>query len=209
MKFSVIMPVNLSPYEWGNFKSAKYPDMKFIRAITSFADQSHADAELIIVSDGCSIAEDIYKIYFSHLDKIKFTRIDKQEKFSGVVRQTGLDMADGDLICYLDHDDYIGKVHLSSIDYFFSRLSVDWVYYNDSLIRSFNPPNVEEREVKPEQNFIGTSCICHKRSIGVKWGDGYGHDMDMIKNYLLPLPHAKIPTPAYYVCHSSGLNIDL
>ena len=63
MRFSVIMPVNLTPYTFGNFKSASFPEYKFIRAIDSFRKQVFSDAELIIISDGCSIAEYFYNTF--------------------------------------------------------------------------------------------------------------------------------------------------
>lgn len=207
MRFSVIMPVNLNGYEVGAFKSASSPECKFVRAVNSFLFQSFQDAELIIISDGCDKAENIYRHNYKTFDSIKFMRIEKQLPFSGTVRQAGLDVAKGDIQCYLDHDDMFGKNHLQIINYSFTD-DVDWVYYNDYLVLNKDHSLLEERTVKVEQNHIGTSAIAHRKTCDVVWGDGYGHDMDMIKKYLILLPHAKIPTPEYYVCHCSGLNID-
>lgn len=47
---SVIMPSYLGEYPG----SRKDPDKKFIRAVESFKDQTLAQKELIIVSDGCA-----------------------------------------------------------------------------------------------------------------------------------------------------------
>jgi glycosyltransferase involved in cell wall biosynthesis len=208
MKISVIMPVHLSPYYFGSFRSASEPEVRYIRAISSFLDQSFKDAELIIVADGCRKAEEIYYELFQEEPNILFKYIDKQINFSGVVRQTGIDLAMGEIICYLDHDDKFGVNHLAIIDECFDTDKYDWVYYNDILIHNTEHTIREVRNVKPVQSSIGTSAIAHKKSIGVVWGDGYGHDLRMIQTYLLPLPHTKIPTPQYYVCHCSGLNID-
>ena len=160
------------------------------------------------MSDGCKIAEEIYNRLFTDKVNVRFKYIEKQEMFIGVVRQSGLELALGEIICYLDHDDMFGVNHLAIIDECFDTDKYDWVYYNDFLVKNAAHTVVEERLVKPKQNFIGTSAIAHKRSIGVVWGNEYGHDMDMIRNYLLPLPYTKIPTPQYYVCHCAGLNID-
>jgi glycosyltransferase involved in cell wall biosynthesis len=206
MRISVIMPVNLSPYESNGFKSASNPEDKFRRAVSSFLDQSFTDCELIIVSDGCDIAEEIYREEYWFYGWIRLLWLPKQEKFSGAVRQEGLKHANGEIICYLDHDDRFGTEHLAIIDKNFDTAKYDWVYYNDYLMKT--ELTCRERDVKPVQNSIGTSAIAHKRSIDLQWGSGYGHDGEMISKFLLPLPHTKIPTPGYFVCHCSGLNID-
>jgi glycosyltransferase involved in cell wall biosynthesis len=208
MKISVIMPVHLSYYNFGSFKCATNGEEKFIRAVNSFLNQSFADAELIIVSDGCKIAEDIYNRLFTDMVNVRFKYIDKQDMFSGVVRQSGLELALGKIICYLDHDDVFGVNHLAIINKEFDMDKYDWVYYNDYLVQNYEHTLLKERNVKPVQSSIGTSAVAHKKNIGVIWEDGYGHDLKMIQKYLLPLPHIKIPTPQYYVCHCSGLNMD-
>ena len=208
MRFSVIMPVHLGQYQFGSFKCASNPEDKFIRAVDSFINQSFQDAELIIVSDGCKKSEEIYNNKYLDLLNITFKYLDKQPMFSGIIRQTGLDMAVGDIICYLDHDDMFGKEHLAIINNNFNIDDYDWVYYNDYLVKNMEHTIIEERDVKPIQNSIGTSAIAHKSSVGVFWGTGYGHDMDMIRTCLLHRRYVKISTPQYYVCHCAGLNID-
>jgi hypothetical protein len=59
---SVIMPVNLGGYKHNNIKSASNPAYKFQRAVQSYLDQTFKDSELIIISDGCFIAEYIWTI---------------------------------------------------------------------------------------------------------------------------------------------------
>lgn len=205
---SVIMPVSLQQYSYGTFKCASDPVLKFHRAIDSFLRQTMTDSELIIVCDGDMQAWDIVINDYPDNERITLVYIEKQEPFSGYVRQSGLEIASGEIICYLDHDDILGNEHLQIISDEFDTSKYDWVYYNDYLVLSADHQKVRERDVEPVQNSIGTSAIAHKRDIVIKWGGGYGHDMDMIRNFLLPLPHVKIRTPRYYVCHCSGLNID-
>lgn len=198
--FSVIMPANLSPYEANGIKSAVNPEGKFIRAVESFLWQSFKDAELIIISDGCKIAEKIWEKHYSHIPQIRFQYIEKQSSFSGKVRQTGIEMSRGEIITYLDHDDFIGKDHLQIInDNFIS----EWCYYNDYLIQGMegNELIFKVREVSPSLYYIGTSMISHLKSLNVQWSDGYAHDWRMIESYLLPHTGVKIPMPQYYVCH--------
>jgi glycosyltransferase involved in cell wall biosynthesis len=205
MGISVIMPVYLGEYTtWGNNPSASNSIEKFIRAVNSFLDQSFKDAELVIVSDGCKDTEDLYQRNWRQVSSIQFKALDKQIPFGGVVRQTGIGMAKGEIICYLDHDDMFGNDHLKIINENFDTDKHDWVYYNDYVIHGPDHLNKEERHNLLMLGRIGTSSIAHKRNIGVVWGDGYGHDWRMIATCLLPKEGIRIPTPQYYVAHIPG-----
>ena len=203
MRFSVIMPVYLQPYEVDGIKSAKDPQHKFTRAVDSFLCQTFTDAELIIISDGCMVAENMWAFNYASEDRIKFRKIEKQPLFGGKVRQTGLNIAEGEIICYLDHDDFIGIDHLKIINDNFDTRNYAWAFYNDYLIQGKNGVSLQfiEREVRPTLFYIGTSMIAHRRNVNVQWGDGYAHDWRMIESCLLPFAGIKIPTPQYYVCH--------
>jgi glycosyltransferase involved in cell wall biosynthesis len=204
MRFSVIMPVCLSPYEAEGIKSATNPEAKFIRAVNSFLMQTFTDAELIIIADGCLIAQQLYKKY--HHDNIRFIFIDKQPLFSGKVRQAGIDIAQGEIITYLDHDDFIGEDHLKIIN---ENFTGDWVYYNDYRIKGSEGAKLIfiERQVSPQLYYIGTSMLSHRKDLNVVWGDGYAHDWRMIERYLLPHQGTKIETPRYYVCHFHPIDL--
>jgi glycosyltransferase involved in cell wall biosynthesis len=197
------MPAYLKPYAFDGIRSASNPQNKFIRAGISFIEQSFKDAELIIISDDCDIAEKLYEDNFLFYSRIRFKRIKKQPIFSGFVRQTGIEMAKGEIICYLDHDDFLGKDHLGIINEHFDITKYDWTFFNDYLIKGKEGENLlfREREVKPELFYIGTSMIAHKKNLNVVWPDGYTHDWRMIEKYLLPHLGIKIPTAQYYVCH--------
>lgn len=200
MRISIIMAVHLGYYEVAVTHSASDPTIRFRYAVESFRKQNFKDAELIIVSDGCNIAEGIY--YDSYFDDhaIRFKYVDKQPTFSGIPRNIGLEMAKGEIICYLDHDDAFGQNHLQIINDNFDTSKYDWVWYNDYPVNTVLSEK-QERDVWPVLNVIGTSAIAHKRSAGVVWGGEYAHDWRMIEKCLLPLPGIKIPTPEYYVCH--------
>ena len=200
---SVIMPVYLKPYESNGIKSATNPERKFIRAVDSFIKQSYHDAELVIIADGCTTAEQIYYDNWTMNARIRFKYILKHPLFSGQVRQTGIDMARGDTICYLDHDDFFGRDHLKTIAEAFDSEKYDWGWYNDWLIQGKNEGKLlfTERQVAPRLYEIGTSAIVHKKSVGLEWADGYTHDWRTIQKHLLHRPGVKLPTPQYYVCH--------
>ena len=210
-RISVIMPVFLGAYQSAENKSAADPERKFIRAVRSFLMQTFTDAELIIVSDGCQRAVDLYIEHFLLEPQIHLVDIPKQELFSGAVRQKGLEMAKGEIICYLDHDDIIGPTHLWTINQHFILGQMDWIYYDDYLVTGMENEEItatERRINKPEEYYIGTSSIAHKRRMKVEWGDGYRHDWRMIRDCLIPTPGSKIPPAKYYVCHCTALNID-
>jgi glycosyltransferase involved in cell wall biosynthesis len=132
---------------------------------------------------------------------IHYRMISKQPAFSGAVRQAGLELAQGDIICYLDHDDFFGRDHLQFINDNFQK---DWIYYDDFIITGKDDHGFHaiRRNVTPKFNTIGTSSIAHKKSLNVVWGNGYGHDWYMIERYLFPYPCKKIPRTEYYVCHT-------
>jgi len=200
MRISVIMPVNLGYYKCDVTQSASHPEIRFMYAVRSFLSQVFKDAELIIISDGDRKVEDIWTHLWVGNPSIRFKYIDKREPYSGVVRNVGLEMAGGDIICYLDHDNVFGPNHLRIIDENFDTREYDWVYYNYYLVDTVMADKVM-RNVDPVYCSIDTGAIAHKRSIGVEWETGYGHDWWMIEKYLLPLKSMKIPTPEYYFCH--------
>jgi len=197
VKISVIMPSYLGAYEG----AASNREMKFERAVTSFLQQSYQDKELIIVSDGCEITNNLVRSRFTH-DGIKLITIEKQIMFSGSVRDAGLKAATGDVITYLDTDDYYGNnLHLDFIYNAFLNPNTDWVYFDD-IIR-WNPHVTSTREVSLESGRIGTSNIAHRKFDDLSWEklDGYGHDWYFILRLIKKYRHQKISGTSYTVCH--------
>jgi teichuronic acid biosynthesis glycosyltransferase TuaG len=75
------------------------------RAILSVINQSYGNWELIIIDD-CSTEEYHYKCTNSEIEK-RVTLIRNPNNLGpGLSRQTGLDLARGDYVCFLDSDDY-------------------------------------------------------------------------------------------------------
>lgn len=196
MRFSVIIQSFLGPYKG----AASNREEKIIRAVNSVLKQSFEEYEIIIVADGCQRSYDIIcQNYLSH-DNVECFLIQKQHDWSGHARNYGLKKATGDYIVYLDIDDCFGVDHLKSIN---NQIGAnDWVFFNDIVMRSDG--RKEERECLIKQKFQnGTSNICHKKSLIVKWnGNGYGMDDYSMTQSLLRYPkYEKITTPEYFVCH--------
>ena len=194
------MPVYLGEYEG----CATNREEKFIRAINSFKENEF-DAELIIVSDDCILAQRIvYENFFIELksEKIKYFHIKPKSKlFSGELRTFGIKKSSGKYICYLDSDDILGKSHLETIFMQMESENLDWGYYNDYIYttQGFTP-----KIVTLNHNSIGTSSIIHKAHKKINWKNcnGYGHDwlfvqklMSWSKNY------DKIYGGTYFICH--------
>ena len=201
-KISVVMPVTLSYYEG----CASNRVDKFIRSVNSFINQTHKNKELIIISDGCDLAEDVYLDKFNNCSDIVFLKQEKASLFSGSTRNRGISLATGDWICYLDSDDFFGNNHLELIANQITD-DIDWCYSNDYIVTQYN--NCENYIVSTRENIlecgrVGTSSIMHKNNLNVCWPDGYGHDWALINELIyLPIKYAHIKAN-YNVCHIRG-----
>lgn len=199
---SVVMASYLGQYDG----CASNREEKFIRAVKSFLTQTYKDCQLIIVSDGCDKTVELVKKHFNDDSRISLIAIDKQPIFSGNVRQQGLDAAKGDLICYLDIDDIMGKNHLKNIISQFDTDKYDFVYYNDILNDAGNRRAVT-KAVSLTHGSVGTSSICHKKTNLISWSgcDGYGHDWIFVEKMIKKgMRHTKIYGAEYFICHVPG-----
>lgn len=197
MKVSIIIPSSLTPRK----HSATDLESKLIRAVNSALSQDYKDIEVIVIADGCYRTEVLCHEHFTdyinnHL--LKLISIPKQPPFSGNVRNAGLEAATGDIICYLDADDYLGTDHVSTIVKHFTG---QWVWFNDmTLVKD----QFIERECSLKLGMCGTSNIAHLRSMLVRWRETnrYGtDDWAFIQQLVLTSPGVKIETPSYIVCH--------
>lgn len=116
-KISIIMQSFLGNYPG----SRKDPDFKFMRAVKSFQTQLYKNCELIIVSDDCMQTKGLYENHYKNDDNIRFVYVSRQPKekstyqkneeghkyFRGFPRRVGVGAATGDLITYMDSDDFL------------------------------------------------------------------------------------------------------
>ena len=199
-KVSVIMPSYLGNYPG----SATNRDKKFIRAVNSFKKQTYDNKELIIVSDGCPLTVQLYNQFLSNESNIKLVQIPKQPLYSGEMRNSGLNVADGEIISYLDTDDVLGPNHLQIIVDQFDLDKYDWVYYDDLLLLDANFKKYYLRIVEPRWASIGTSSISHKNLKEMMWtGMGYGHDfIHILRLASMGFKFEKLKKRSeYIVCH--------
>lgn len=213
MYISVIMASHLS----NRIPGASNKPIKFLRSVKSFLNQTHQEKELIIISDGCEITNKLYEENFKDINNIKHIYIPKQPPYSNMMRNVGLSVASGDIICYLDADDVIGKRHLEIINEQFDINKNHFIYYDDWLVTDKEFKNLFFREVQPRYTSIGTSSIAHINpnttddDIGkkIKWiSNGYGHDfLFVLKMISLGCRFEKLKTPPnYIVCHARDID---
>lgn len=208
-KVSVIMPSFLGDYP----NAASNREDKFLRAVASFMNQTYKNCELIIVADGC---EKTKHFYYTHIvpskhPGIKYTWMDKQRQFSGAVRNCGIMIADGEIICYLDTDDILEPTHVEKIVEAWNRWGQTvedptFIEFDDWVITSENLIEKRRRGHEALQGRIGTSNIAHSNSIKTKWKDGYGHDWWFYQNLIVECDRYYVASEAmgYQVCHIPG-----
>ena len=190
----------------GDYKqAAKNRNKKLIRAIRSVLRQSYSYFELIIISDGCDDSSRIVLDKFSTSKKIRCYQIDKQSMFSGIPRNTGIDLAKGDTICYLDNDDMFGEDHLKIIIQNMGKN--DWIWFND-LIWNRDKKHFKERDCNLSLYRCGTSNIAHRNIARWNPHNAYGvDDWQFIRNLIKASNnHIKTRTAEYCVCHIPGVN---
>ena len=114
-KISIIMQSYLGEYPGSRTDSIN----KFRRAIESYQNQLYKNTELVIVSDGCTKTHQIYAREFKSDPTIKFILVDKDtpnshdimddgnEYHRGYPKQVGKGAATGQLITYMNADDFL------------------------------------------------------------------------------------------------------
>jgi hypothetical protein len=200
MKVSIIIPSSLAPRKHQAFN----PEEKLIRAVESVFNQDYLmkNIQIIIIADGCNRTVERIRSYFPlaiGVNWLKLIELSKQPLFSGNVRNAGIEAATGDIICYLDADDYLGTDHVTTIVKHFTG---QWVWFNDMTLQG---DKFVERECSLKLGFCGTSNIAHLRSMQARWNpvNTYGRDdWSFIQNLQKESSDGvKIETPAYIVCH--------
>ena len=127
------------------------------------------------------------------------------------MRNAALEIADGDIISYLDTDDILGANHLQIIVDGFDLDRWDLVYYDDLMVLDSTFKKFYHRIVEPRWASIGTSSISHKnlKNVTNLWSSGYGHDwLTMFKLVSMGVKYKKLDkTSEYLVCHYQNADL--
>lgn len=237
LKISVVMQSFLGDYPG----SRTNPEEKFIRAVKSFLDQSNKNTELVIVSDGCKITERLHLEHFSGEERIKYHFCDSGDKmyseksgvkfYRGTPRQKGVDLTTGDIITYMDSDDFLLKDFLMVLKlYWISNPQIDWLMnqgWFDNVEMIKNPVDgyftlFEERvledakiiegleslwfesRLKAKNIIMSPALTSHRKSCQTKWKDTWGNSEDKDFNVRLRKEYLKgglFYFPGYVRCH--------
>lgn len=202
VKISVICPSYLGSFDG----CANDRPAKFVRAVNSFMKQYHADRELIIISDGCPLTVEICEQRYSKAMKdgfIKLVKLAPHAGFVGAVRQAGIDIATGEILCNLDSDDSMLHNHLFNIASTFNPEKTDWVYFN-YYRKLDNLKNVEELLVGlPDTNNLCTANVAWKRGLDVTWTgcDGRQDNKAFNQQLIDKYPNCKKIYGSGYIVH--------
>ena len=238
-KISIVMQSYLGEYNGSREDSIK----KFNRAIESFKNQIYKNCELIIVADGCMLTFNTYMAKYLNEPNIKIAYVDKKgvgkmydsvtedKKFyRGLPRQIGLEMATGEIVTYMDSDDYLlPKFTLGILSSYNMKPEADWFinrswydnieadWEKETVFDSFDRSGAIRIEGLPSKwaatslkdNLIVLSpwLLTHKRNVNIKWRDTVGHSEDVDFNTRLRMDYKNgfvYAIPSYVRCHYTG-----
>lgn len=205
----------ITPSFLGEFPGASpHRKEKFIRAVDSFLKQTYHKKELIVISDGCPTTIDVCeRRYRKELSTglIILVQLPRHEPFTGAVRQQGIDIAKGAILCNLDTDDLFLPHHLQNISVTFNPEQYDWAYFN--FYRSLDSlRNVEELiDAEPNTDQLCTANVVWRPGLDVSWNkcdgrqDNKAFNAQLIEKYTKRI---KIYGCGYVVKHAQFKKVD-
>ena len=204
MKISVIMQVYLGTYPG----SRSFAREKFVRAINSFLAQTHPDKELIIVSDGCVFAREIYKVVYSTNPLIKFVWIapgnrpskmyeiqDGKSYYRGYPKSLGMKHATGEILCYLDSDDIMLPTYLFT-------LHSNWLEIPSEIKWASNSLRIMNLKMLTMENAGEYKGVFSDQGVNLS---AYGIAEDFFVNISVPL--GKINGASYNLSHRRDVTV--
>ncbi len=179
------------------------PKKSLIQTLTSVKIQSYSKWELCIADGGNQRVEDIVKEVFSDDSRIKYKALNENKGISGN-SNAGIEMASGEYIALLDHDDILEPDVLfevvKKINDGAEMIYTDEDKVNEELSNYFRPFR------KPDYNktlFLSNNYICHfcviKKAIVDKIG-GFKSEYDGAQDYDLFLRCTEETDKIEHVC---------
>lgn len=176
-KFSIIIPVysELDPIQGGASTQRHFRGLTVQRAIKSVIAQQFPDWELILVDDG--IAEDVTPVILEKFaasdDRIKI--VHEVNSNRAIARNTGMDNATGEWLCWLDSDDeysthYLRELNQATIDFpeykiFNFGSIIHWPDHRTTLRSVFAPSIEGEGHEWFRSGHIGAGSFVFKREL--------------------------------------------
>ncbi len=180
------------------------------RAIQSVLQQTYSHFELIVVDDGSSDdTVDVVQNIIETDDNNAQIKLIKLPQNMGVshARNTGLQHAKGDIICYLDTDNEWASEYLELVNYFYNtHLDYDCayagqeVYFADPMNNTSFRTNIRmqpfNRSLLEAQNFIDLNVFSHRKQVFETLG-GFREDMRRLVDWELILKYTQHKRPMF------------
>lgn len=171
-------------------------ETKLCRCVSSLVNQTLNQIEIILVNDGSTdSSKDICMEYAERFPFIKV--INKENEGLGYTRNAGLEVAEGEYVCFVDSDDYLELSTLQSAYERAKEYSADYVRYDIWREYEDGKPCKKNRKSPLEEGFYNREKIRNKILLplfGQLPYEGAGHYVDwssciglyklsVIKNY--------------------------
>ena len=177
---SVIIPV------YNRFELAK-------EAVSSVIRQTYRNLELIIVDDGSIDMTPLLPTYYADDPRVKYIKL-KHSGMPGLVRNRGVDIAQGKYIAFLDSDDLwvSGKIE-RQMNYFKKNPACKIVHTRETWIRNGKTVSQSGFNHKRFGNIfqdalgkciIGPSTVLMEKSLYTELG-GFREDLEIAEDYEL------------------------
>lgn len=240
VKVSIVMQVNLSDYP----ESRSDAIGKFHRAVESFKNQMYKNCELIIVSDGCNKAYMQYNRSYTQDLNIRFVYFDRtgspamyeeleggSKYYRGFARGLGVAAATGQVITYMDSDDYLMPDFTMTCMLAYNTdpekswwMNTSW-YDSSDVIKSnqniqaiVDPNTIEDTtienlpgtwkamRVQDDKAIMSPWLFMHKSNLNVKWRDTISvettEDVDFYNRVISQYKNGTYYSrPVYARCH--------
>lgn len=120
------------------------------RCVDSIIHQTYENLEIILVDDGSSDRSgSICDEYKEHDNRIRV--IHKENGGLGFARNSGLEIATGEYVAFIDGDDYIGKTHIEAMLGLIKETATDTCMSGHTKV--FSGATVEHKNVCAGRNF--------------------------------------------------------
>lgn len=154
-----------------------------LKCLKSIQQQTYSNLEVILINDGSLDNSGVIAEQFSMCDK-RFRYFSKENGGSSSARNTGLSLANGDFIFFLDSDDWIKKEYLENLIKVFddeTDIVIGKYTLEDEKIGKAYVPFQSE---KIDETFVGIEKEKEivERHLNAYFGKGY-----VIKNSLMPV----------------------
>lgn len=176
---------------------------KIIRALNSVLNQTFKNFEIIIVDDGST--DGVEKILFPFLKKYDFIKyIRHSNRNTPFSLNTGIKIAEGDYITFLDSDDEYEKDHLDLRSYYFHRNpDVDLIHSTCKFIgkdNDFYVPDARNQKklIHISKCIIGATFFGKKEAFGFKgFKNSFGYDYEFYNRMKNKIKIKKLDYPTY------------